>query len=183
MTEVLRNLIFKTLSTRTGGPMTVYQKRILASCHAQFLNIWRQPTVALTSTTWNQCLRRCVENGRLFLAFLPFALTILWQVTVDLISQPRSQGLSSPHPKGREEERPWFRLVICLGDHFIFMGGVPIYQSIVAAAVCYLNRLSGQPWKALFRFRSEDLSYQIHCFQHLKRNWVCKLLKDKTVKL
>ena len=62
--------------------------------------------------------------------------------------------------------------------------GVPIYQSIVAAAVCYLlNRLFGQPWKALFQFRSEDLSYQVHCFQHLKLNWVWKLWKDKNVKL
>ena len=58
---------------------------------------------------------------------------------IKIIGQTRSQGLSSP----------WFRLVTCLGDKFIFMGGVPIYQSIVAAAVCYLlNRLSGQPWKA-----------------------------------
>ena len=24
------------------------------------------------------------------------------------------QGLSSPHPKGEREERPWFRLVTCL---------------------------------------------------------------------
>ena len=49
------------------------------------------------------------------------------------------------------------------------MGGVPIYQSIVAAAVFYLlNRLSGQQWKALFRFRSERLSYQVHCFELTK---------------
>ena len=54
------------------------------------------------------------------------------------VDQPRSQGLSSPHPKGAREERPWFRLVTCLGDKFIFMGGVPIYQSMVAATVCYL---------------------------------------------
>ena len=81
-----------------------------------------------------------------------------------------------PTPKGAREERPWFRLVTCLGNKFIFEGGVPIYQSIVAAAVCYLlNRLSGQPWIALFRFRSEDLSYQVHCFQHLKLNWVWEL--------
>ena len=79
--------------------------------------------------------------------------------------QPRFQGLSSPHPK----ERPWFRLFTCLDNKFIFEEGVPIYQSIVAAAVWYLlNRPSGQPWNALFRFRSEDLSYQINCFQHLK---------------
>ena len=63
------------------------------------------------------------------------------------------------------------------------MGGVPLYQSIVAAAVCYiLNRVSGQSWKALFRFRSEDLSYQVHCFQHLKLNWTWKLWKDKNIK-
>ena len=81
-----------------------------------------------------------------------------------------------PTPRGAREERPWFRLVTCLGNKFIFEGGVPIYQSIVAAAVCYhLNRLSGQPWIALFRFRSEDLSYQVHCFQHLKLNWVWEL--------
>ena len=48
-------------------------------------------------------------------------------------------------PKGAREERPWFRLVTCLGNKFIFEGGVPIYQNIVAAAVYYLlNRLSGQ---------------------------------------
>ena len=82
------------------------------------------------------------------------------------ITQPRSQGLSSPR----------FRLITCLGNKFISVGGVPTYQSIVAAAVCYLlNCLSGQPWKALFRFRSEDLSYQVHCFQHLKLNWIWTL--------
>ena len=89
-----------------------------------------------------------------------------------------------PTPKQAREERPWFRLVTCLGEKFIFKGGVPVYQSIVAAGVCYLlNRLSGQPWKALFRFRSEDMSYQVHCFQHLKLNWVWKLWKDKKVKV
>ena len=89
-----------------------------------------------------------------------------------------------PTPKGAREERPWFRLVTRLGDKFIFMGGVPICQSIVAAAVCYLlNRLSGQPWKALFRFCREDLSYQVHCFKTLKLNCVLKLWKDKNVKL
>ena len=67
-----------------------------------------------------------------------------------------------PTPKGAREERPWLRLVTCLGNKFIFKGGVPIYQSIVAAALCYLlKRLSGQLWKALFRFRSGDLSYQV----------------------
>ena len=45
-----------------------------------------------------------------------------------------------PTPKGAREERPWFRLVTCLCNKFIFEGGVPIYQSIVAAAVCYLLR-------------------------------------------
>ena len=81
-----------------------------------------------------------------------------------------------PTPKGAREERPCFRLVTCLGNKFIFEGGVPVYQSIVAAAVYYLlNQLSEQPWKALFRFRSEDLSYQVHCFQHLKLNWVWEL--------
>ena len=61
-----------------------------------------------------------------------------------------------PTPKGAREERPWFRLVTCLSNKFIFEGGVPIYQSIVAAAVCYLlNRLPGQPWKALFRFAAK----------------------------
>ena len=38
-----------------------------------------------------------------------------------------------------------------------------------------INQLSGQPWKTLFRFRSEDLSYQVHCFQHLYLNWIWKL--------
>ena len=89
-----------------------------------------------------------------------------------------------PTPKGAREERPWLRLITCLGNKFIFKGGVLNYQSIVTAAVCHLlNRLSGQPWKALFRFRSEDLSYQVHCFQHLKLNWVWKLRKHKNVKL
>ena len=46
-----------------------------------------------------------------------------------------------------------------------------------------INRLSGQPWKTLFRFRSEDLSYQVHCFQHLEQNCIWKLWKDKNVKL
>ena len=98
--------------------------------------------------------------------------------------QPRSQGLSSPHPKGSEGRKTLVQAGTCLGNKFIFKGGVLIYQSIVAAAVCYLlNRLPGQPWKALFRFRSEDLSYQVHCFQHLKLNWIWKLWKDKNVKL
>ena len=46
-----------------------------------------------------------------------------------------------------------------------------------------INRLSGQPWKTLFRFRSHGLSYQVHCYQHLKLNCVWKLRKDKNVKL
>ena len=46
--------------------------------------------------------------------------------------QPRSQGLSSPHPKGSEEEKPWFRLVTCLGDKLIFVRGVPGFFNIVA---------------------------------------------------
>ena len=80
--------------------------------------------------------------------------------------QPRSQDLLFPTPKGARVERTWFRLVTCLGNKFIFEGGVPIYQSIVAAAVYYLlNGLSGQLLKVLFRFRGEDLSYQVHCFQ------------------
>ena len=32
-----------------------------------------------------------------------------------------------PTPEGAREERPWFRLVTCLGNKFIFKGGVPIY--------------------------------------------------------
>ena len=37
------------------------------------------------------------------------------------------------------KERPWLRLVTCLGAKFIFMGGVPIYQNIVAATVCHIQ--------------------------------------------
>ena len=49
---------------------------------------------------------------------------------------------------------------MCHGEKFIVMGGIPIYQSIVAVGVHYLqNQLSGQPWKALSRFGSEDLLY------------------------
>ena len=48
----------------------------------------------------------------------------------------------------KKEGRPWFRLVTCLGNKSIFMGGVPIYQTVVAAAVRYLqNQVSVQPWK------------------------------------
>ena len=115
-----------------------------------------------------------------YLSFTDFCKKPFFLVFPNLV--PRVFHL--PTPKGAREERPWFRLVTCLGNKFIFEGGVPIHQSIVAAAVCYLlNRLSGQPWKALFRFRSEDLSYQVHCFQHLKLNWVWELWKDKNVKL
>ena len=37
------------------------------------------------------------------------------------------------------------------------------YQNIVAASVTH-NQFSGQPWKGLFGFRSEALSYVLHCF-------------------
>jgi len=64
--------------------------------------------------------------------------------------------LDLPTPKRAREERPCFRLVTCLCNKFIFMGGVPTSQSFVAAAVCYLlNRFSGQAWKALFRFAAK----------------------------
>ena len=53
-----------------------------------------------------------------------------------------------PTQKGAREERPCFRLVTCLGDKFMFMGGVLIYQTVVAAAVSYLqNRVSVRSWK------------------------------------
>ena len=65
-------------------------------------------------------------------------------------TQPHSESFSPPHPKGTKEGRPWLRLITCRDDKFVFMGGVPIYQSIVLAGVCYIqNRLSRQPWKAL----------------------------------
>ena len=116
-------------------------------------------------------------------AIMSRSLDHLFDDSSDAVPTSSPGSFIFPTPKRAREERHYFRLVTCLGDKFIFMGGVPIYQSIVAAAVCYLlNRLSGQPWKALFRFRSEYLSYQEHCFQHLKLNWVWKLRKDKNVK-
>ena len=44
--------------------------------------------------------------------------------------------------EGVVKERPWFRLVMCLGDKTIFMGGVPIFQKIVAASTCHLKNES-----------------------------------------
>ena len=41
--------------------------------------------------------------------------------------------------EGVVEERPWFRLVTCLGDKIIFMGGVPIFQKIVATSICHIQ--------------------------------------------
>ena len=54
--------------------------------------------------------------------------------------QPRSQDLSSPHP----------RLVTCLSGKFIFMGGTPIVQNIDAASICHIqNQLSFTPGSQL----------------------------------
>ena len=110
----------------------------------------------------------------ILLFLLMFIFIFIFSLSL-IFNQRRSQGILSPPPptpKGAREEKPWFRLVTYLGDKFIFIGGVPIYQGIVAAAVCYLqNWFSWQPWKALFRFRSKHLSYPLHCFQHLKLNW------------
>ena len=51
-------------------------------------------------------------------------------------SQPCSQDLFSPHPKGSKGRKTLVGVVTCLGDNFIFMG-IPIYQDIVAASVCH----------------------------------------------
>ena len=48
---------------------------------------------------------------------------------------PRVFHLASP--EGVKEERPWFRLVICLSDKFSILGGVPAFLNIVAACVCH----------------------------------------------
>lgn len=61
--------------------------------------------------------------------------------------QPCSQGLSSPYPKGSKERDPgsgWSQVLVT--NFMIFMGGVLVYQNIVASSVCHIqNRLSGQP--------------------------------------
>ena len=73
--------------------------------------------------------------------------------------QPHSRGLLSPHPKESEGRKTLVQAGHVSRWQIIFMGGVPIYQSIATATVCYLQtRLSKQPWKAPFRFRSENLS-------------------------
>ena len=73
-------------------------------------------------------------------------LLLLWVHScffMDSFLQPSSQGLPSPHLKGET-----------IGDKFMFMGGVTIYQITVAASVFHFqNRLSG--WACKARFRSE----------------------------
>ena len=44
-----------------------------------------------------------------------------------------------PTQKEAREERPWFRLVTCLGDKFMLVGGVPVFQTIVAVAICNIQ--------------------------------------------
>ena len=46
-----------------------------------------------------------------------------------------------PTPKRAREERPWFRLVTCFGDKFMFVGGVPVFQNVVAIVISDLVSL------------------------------------------
>ena len=50
----------------------------------------------------------------------------------------RTSSLGSTQ-KGAREERPWFKLVTCLGDKFMFVGGVPAFQNIVAVGICNIQ--------------------------------------------
>ena len=83
------------------------------------------------------------------------------RIVLKVQRSPKSAGstsfpgsfISSPQ---RERGKKDPRLVTCLGNRFIFKGGVPIYQSIVAAAVCYfLNRLSRHQGKLSFNFAAK----------------------------
>ena len=44
-----------------------------------------------------------------------------------------------PTQRGVRKERPWFWLVTCLSNKFIFMGGAPIVQNIDAASICHIQ--------------------------------------------
>lgn len=55
----------------------------------------------------------------------------------DTISNPGS--FISPTPKGAMEERPWLRLVMYLGDKFMFVGGVLVFRKIVTVGQVFLT--------------------------------------------
>ena len=63
-----------------------------------------------------------------------------------------------PTPRGAREERPWFRLVRCLGDKFILVRWVPVFQNVVAIVICNLLKQScfspDHLGKPLFRLSS-----------------------------
>lgn len=45
-------------------------------------------------------------------------------------------------PKGAREETPWFKLVRCLGDKFMFVGGVAVFQHVAAIVICNIQKRS-----------------------------------------
>ena len=65
-----------------------------------------------------------------------------------------------PTPNGEREE------ILCSGWSRVLLTNLSSCEgSHVASAVCYLqNRLSEQPWKAIFQFPSEALSCLVHSF-------------------
>ena len=80
-------------------------------------------------------IRLCLHHHRhhlllLFFFILIFIFIFTFSLSLTFI-QPRSQGLYLPIAKGAREERPWFRLVTCLGDKFIIMEGVPFVRVLL----------------------------------------------------
>ena len=70
-------------------------------------------------------------------------IIILFRIIYCVVLNSTSFPWSFIFPQeGVVKERPWFRLVMCLGDKTIFMGGVPIFQKIVAASTCHIKNES-----------------------------------------
>ena len=44
-----------------------------------------------------------------------------------------------PTPKKAREESPCFRLVTRLGDKFMFVGGIPVFQNMVDIGICNIE--------------------------------------------
>ena len=87
------------------------------------------------------CLHHQHHHHLLFVRLLPLLLLLFFFILIFIFIftfslsltfiQPHSQGLYLPIAKGAREERPWFRLVTCLGDKFIIMEGVPFVRVLL----------------------------------------------------
>ena len=99
-------------------------------------------------------------------------IIILFRIIYCVVLNSTSFPWSFIFPQqGVVKERPWFRLVMCLGDKTIFLGGVPTFQKIVATSICHIKNES-QAITMFFGNLHSWISGSSYCNVNLKPNQV-----------